>query len=94
MKIGSKIASWNLPELMKKIAYTNYFTYQLTSLWYMNGSKMDYNISLLVHFLKYHDYLFCQSQPKIVHLIRGAYIIFMENFLNVHNAQSDKNYQN
>ena len=58
----------------------------------MNGFKMDYNISLLVHFLKYHEYPFCQSQPKIVHshLIRGAYI----NFLDVHSAQSDEYYQN
>ena len=60
----------------------------------MNGFKMDYNISLLVHFLKYHEYPFCQSQPKIVHLICGAYILFMENVLDVHSAQSDKNYQN
>ena len=76
----------------EKIAQTIFLL--LTSLRYMNGFKMDYNISLLVHFLQYHEYPFCQSQPKIVHLICGAYILFMENILDVHSAQSDKNYQN
>ena len=77
----------------EKIAQTIFLLIDY-SLRYMNGFKMDYNISLLVHFLKYHEYPFCQSQPKFVHLICGAYIIFMENFLDVHSAQSDKNYQN
>ena len=47
-----------------------------------------------MYFLKYHEYPFCQSQPKIVRLICGAYILFMENFLDVHSAQLDENYQN
>ena len=78
----------------EKIAHTCTLFLQ-TSLWYMNGFKMDYNIHVgLLHFLKYHEYPFCRSQPKFVHLICGAYILFMENVLDVHSAKSDKNDQN